>query len=830
MKKMLSFCLGLVWLGFALPGWAGGLIIVDGPIAPPLIQGPGPGEPPGSFWPGPRPHPPFHAFAPLIVESEKFDTRITDQVAVTAVDEVFFNPNPQRLEGTFVFPLPKGAQIDKFTLEIDGRQVPAELLAADKARGIYEDIVRRQRDPALMEYAGRDVLKVRIFPIEPNSRKRITLTYTQVLRLDSGLIDYVLPLDAGKYSRQPIKTLSVKVAVETKRPLKSIYSPSHAVEVRRNGAHRATAGYEATDVQPNADFQLYFAPEKDEIGVNLLTYRPEGEDGYFLLLASPGLAAKERRALTKDVVFVLDTSGSMAGAKMQQARKALEFCVENLNDGDRFEVIRFSTEVESLFNQLVPAGPENRAKATAFIKDLRATGATAIDDALRAALALEARGEAGRPCVIVFLTDGMPTVGITDEDQIVAGVKERNKQNRRIFCFGIGTDVNTHLLDRITEETRASSEYVLPEEDIEVKVSRFFTKIKEPVLANPTLQFTAAVRASKLYPAPLPDLFNGEQLLVVGRYTGKGNSAAILEGYSGGEKVKKAYELDFPAEAGGHEFIARLWGTRRVGYLLEQIRLHGEAAELKDEVTELARKYGIVTPYTAYLIVEDESRRGLSSGAQSLPGLGRDAGARQEAARSWRQFTTEKGGDAAVLNARSQQAYSSASTAAGAIQAGGGNADLALGVAPLASTPPVNSPAPGVGQSFGGAPPRDAAYMRRYGRQAVGAPASAALAAPAAPGGPDAQSDAASRMVDYTRQTQFAGGRNFFQNNGQWIDAGVQKLPKAKHVRIQFGSPEYFDLIKRHPETAPWLALGPQVQFVLGGEVWEVSDQVTTPH
>ena len=249
--------------------------------------------------------------------------------------------------------------------------------------------MRKLKDPALLEYAERDVFKVRIFPIEPNSKKRITLSYTQLLKADDGLVSYVLPLNTEKFSAKPIKNVSVKVDLESKRPLKSIYSPSHAVEIKRDGANRATVGYEASDVQPDTDFALYFAPEKDELGVNLLTHRTSGEDGYFLLLASPGVDVKEKQVVPKDVAFVLDTSGSMAGKKLEQAKKALLFCVENLNDGDRFEIIRFSTEVEPLFDKLVEATkaqPRPRPKTSS--KTCKPIGGTAIDDALRKALAL----------------------------------------------------------------------------------------------------------------------------------------------------------------------------------------------------------------------------------------------------------------------------------------------------------------------------------------------------------------------------------------------------------------------------------------------------------
>src|SRR5580658_745807 len=245
--------------------------------------------------PGPSWQP--YAFAPLEINYHHVNVKINGQIATTSVDQEFYNPNPQRLEGTYLFPVPKGAQIDKFSMEIGGRLVEAELLAADKARSIYEDIVRKLRDPALLEYAGRDVFKVRVFPLEPNSPKRIKLSYSQVLPSESGLISYVYPLNTEKFSAKPIKSISVTVNLETSKPLKTIYSPSHAVEIKRDGPRRAMAGYEAGDVRPDTDFALYFAPESDEVGVNLLTCKPPGDDGYFLLLASPGVETKSAKAV-----------------------------------------------------------------------------------------------------------------------------------------------------------------------------------------------------------------------------------------------------------------------------------------------------------------------------------------------------------------------------------------------------------------------------------------------------------------------------------------------------------------------------------------------------
>jgi Ca-activated chloride channel family protein len=795
MKRCLLFGFLAALLLAMLPAHGAGFIVVDEahwrhhPVPP--IWPPQPPTPPRP----PRPLPPPvwrpHVFAPLEISSCKVIAKLQDQVAVTTIDQEFLNPNNARLEGTFLFPVPKGAQLDHFAMEIDGKKVDAELLAADKARSIYEDIVRRAKDPALLEYADRDVFKVRIFPIEPNSRKRITIRYTQLLKLDNGLVDYVVPLNTAKYSSKPIKSVSVKLDLETKRPLKSIYSPSHAVEIKRDGSNRATVGYEASDVVPDTDLALFFAPEKDEIGVNLLTHRVAGEDGYFLLLASPGVDVKESKLVKKDVVFVLDTSGSMAGKKLEQAKKALLFCVENLNDGDRFELVRFSTEVEPLFNELAMSDKSHREKASAFIKDLKPIGGTAIDDALKKALSFKPARE-GRPFMVIFLTDGLPTIGTTDEAQILAGVKKSSDGNVRVFCFGIGNDVNTHLLDNITEQTRATSQYVLADEDLEVKLSNFYAKIKEPVLTNPTLKFTGDIRTTKLYPSSLPDLFKGEQLVLVGRYSGKGGSAAVIEGTVNGETRKFAMDVKFPDEFSDNDFIPRLWATRRVGYLLDEIRLRGENSELKDEVTQLARQYGLVTPYTAYLILEDEARRGVPMAMQSMPRLREDGFAMDAMKDLSDRYKADQSGGLAVNASRANQAFKMAANSAEA-QAGYADANRSLSY-----STPVATAAPALVGSMGG----------RGGSLSVA-------------GGAVIDTDARS-AGQFVQNSQFVNGRNFYQNGNQWVDSEVQQSQTARRVRMQFSSKEYFTFAATNAAARPWLALGNNVQFVLMDTIYEI--------
>src|SRR5437870_2245089 len=661
-----------------------------------------------------------------------------------------------------MFPVPKGAHIDKFSMEIGGKTVDAELLPADKTRRSSDLIVRKMRDPALLEYAGRDLFKVRIFPIEPRSRKPIKISYTELLRSDAGTVTYSYPLSTEKFSAQPIKSLSVKVELKSAEPLASIYSPSHKVEIKRDGPNRAVIGYESKDEKPDTDFQLVYSSDTRDVGLRLITYKPDGDDGYFLLLAAPTIS-NETKPATKDVVFVVDTSGSMAGAKLQQAQKALRFCVENLNNDDRFEIVRFSTEAEPLFRELVPADSDHRKRANGFIDDFKPIGGTAIADALQSALKVRP-DKTDRPFVVIFLTDGLPTVGTRNPDEIIASIKKVS--GVRIFSFGIGSDVNTQLLDQIAEGTRAFSQYVLANEDLELKVSKFYTRIKEPVLTNVRLEFGGGVRASKLYPAQLPDLFKGDQLVVTGRYTGSGEVEAKLTGMANGREQTFNYKVKFNDSS--NDYVARLWATRRVGFLLDEIRIHGETNELRDEATDLARRFGIVTPYTAYLIVEDEDRRRVPMTERSMQSMSADNAARVEVSKAWGGFKDKEDGEDAVANARSQNAFKFADQSAASINSGA------------------------------------AESLRGF-----------TLAAPAA----KSESD---RVTQYTQQSKFVNGRAFFQNGKQWVDAKAQNTTRRE--RVQFNSEAYFDLLKKHPEAAPWMALGQNVLLSLDDTVYEITE------
>ncbi|MBC7223711.1 MAG: VWA domain-containing protein [Anaerolineae bacterium] len=549
------------------------------------------------------PHPPPHAprTENLAIRYHRVQVTIQDQVATTRVDQVFVNPNPFPVEGTYLFPLPEEAAISEFTMWVDGEPLEGKLLPRDEARRIYEEIVRRQRDPALLEYVGRDVFQASIFPIPPGGERRVEIAYTEVLDLEQGLVRYVYPLNTEKFSSRPVEEVSVSVDIRSSRdPIKAVYSGSHDVAVDRDGDYHVRVGYEETDVLPDRDFTLYYGLSGEEFGLNLLSYREPGEDGFFLLLVAPDMEAEAAERVAKDVLLVLDVSGSMRGAKLAQAKEALRFVLGNLHEDDRFHVIAFSTGVQAFAQGLQPASARDAARR--WVDDLRAAGGTNIRRALLEALA---QADPERPTILIFLTDGLATEGVTDTEEILQDVAREAPESVRLFCFGVGYDVNTVLLDTLASEHRGASAYVRPGQDIEEEVSAFYAKVSTPLLADVRLTFEGA-QVEDTYPYPLPDLFAGTQLAVVGRYREGGPVRVVLEGEVNGEPRRFVYEDLTLREEGGEAFIPRLWATRKVGYLLTQVRLHGEDRELVDEIVDLSVRYGIITPYTSFLVEEPQ--------------------------------------------------------------------------------------------------------------------------------------------------------------------------------------------------------------------------------
>ncbi|MDQ3686333.1 MAG: VIT and VWA domain-containing protein, partial [Acidobacteriota bacterium] len=350
----------------------------------------------------------------LPIKSIKVDAKIAGQVATTHVEQVFRNDTDATLEGTYFFPIPETASITEFAIWDGDRRLVGEVRSREEARRIYDEIVRRQRDPGLLEYAGKNLFQASIFPIPPRSDKKLELTYTQVLKAETATVSYRYPLGTGQ-NLAPIGTVSGRVEIEGREPLRNIYSPSHQIEVARGSGEerKARVSFESTSGREPQDFQLFYTLSKDDFGLTLLTHREPGKEGYFLLMLSPKDNLTEAEYAAKDVVFVLDTSGSMAEAgKMEKARAALLFGVRTLRNGDRFNVISFAGEEHLMTSGLTAADEAGRARGVKFVEASRPVGGTNINAALVAAL--KQFDGSDRPRLLVFMTDGLPTVGETN--------------------------------------------------------------------------------------------------------------------------------------------------------------------------------------------------------------------------------------------------------------------------------------------------------------------------------------------------------------------------------------------------------------------------------
>lgn len=625
MRRLMLFVpvLLLALLLMPAPAHADGVIIVDPP----------PGRVVGT--------------TPLAIRDHIVTVNIEDQVATTRIDQTFVNPSDMALEGTYVFPLPEGATISEFNMWVDGEKWEGKVLDKDEAREIYESIVRRRQDPALLEYIGRSAFQASIFPIQPGDERRVELEYTEVLRMDQGLVEYVYPLNTEKFSAEPLERVSVTVDIASDVPLRAIYSPTHDVDVFRDGEKQARIGYEDRDVRPDRDFVLYYSVTPQDVGLNVLSYKIKGEDGYFLLLAAPPVEVDTAEVVAKDVMLILDTSGSMEGEKLAQAKQALNFVLEHLNAQDRFNIVTFSTGIRRYARSLQPAS--EAAAAQRWVENLTAGGSTDINRALLEALA---DTDPERPTILIFLTDGLPTAGVTEADKIIANVTDAAPKSARVFTFGVGYDVNTILLDSLARDLRGASSYVRPEQRIDEIVSGFYAKVSTPVLADIAFDW-GDVFVEDTYPRPLPDLFAGAQLVMVGRYRAGGTSDVVLSGQVNAQPQSFRYEDVKFVEEGGESFIPRLWATRKIGYLLNQIRLHGENREMIDEIVELAVRHGIATPYTSFLVDER---------ADVLTREGRETIVEEEAAAA-RAAPTEVSGQAAVEKAQDMQQLESAQQA-----------------------------------------------------------------------------------------------------------------------------------------------------------------------
>lgn len=543
------------------------------------------------------------------------------------VDERFVNRGARVGEADYLFPLPKGAAFQDLKLSINGELVGGETMSATDARKIYEEIVRRQRDPALVEWMGYGLLRARIFPINPGEEKRVVVRFQMVAERegDAVRVDYFrgTRTPAGAPREQPINDSprsTFELSYSRTPELGMPYSPTHTIEVSDDGNVRHV------DVRGDANDLTLLLPLRlrNEASINLLANAPGGEDGFALVSLSPPASLGNDAPTPRDVTLVLDISGSMNGPKMEQARAAGKQLLHTLRREDRFRLVDFSTDVHTFRDEFVSASPENMRAAEHYLDALEAQGSTNIAGALHEALGAARGSDASeRMAVVLFITDGEPTVGERDPARI-ADEANHERGSARVFTFGVGADVNISLLEQLALQGRGTAQFVRPDESVERAVSLVAGRIADPVLTDVRVHSDGDVRLAKVLPQQPLDLFAGQDLVLLARYAGHGSARIVFEGRHGGRPVRWQSTVDFPERERENPFVARLWATQRIGWLAAEKRKNGASSEIDDEIRTLGERFSIPTEFTSYLVQEptavaDHTRRDIGVSRVAAP-------------------------------------------------------------------------------------------------------------------------------------------------------------------------------------------------------------------
>ena len=530
------------------------------------------------------------------------DIEVTDGVTVARYRFDLSNPALDKrrggpgAEGRIIFPVPAGSSVTDLVLSGGPETLEGRLLDANDATRIYEDIVRRLIDPALLRSLEGDLYEVRAFPVPAGEQRQVSFTVTTPLLAEGEQVLVEVP-----WSRMSPRPASGQVNVDIDVPweVRSAIAPGFDLDEERVDSGSLGLGWESSSGwTPDANFRLYLSGGQGLIDTRLLPYREAGEDGYFSLLFAPVIELDE--SVARDVVIVLDRSGSMEGDKMAQAISAAEYVLDNLGADDRFGIVDFSRYVRTFDAELRPAA--DAQDGIDYMRDLAAGGNTNISGALERAM--EFLG-GDRPGTVIFVTDGLATVGIEEADGILEVAERAAPERTQLFAFGVGYDVDTVLLDALASTFTGSSHYVSPEERIDTEVARLWERVSTPVLSDIEISIDG-VETWDLAPAGFPGIFAGNQALLTGRYDGAGESVVTVTGNSATGPEMFTYDVVFPERDEFDPTVAQMWAQRRVADLLTELRIEGPRDSLIEEIVAVANQFGIVTPYTAYLAEEPD--------------------------------------------------------------------------------------------------------------------------------------------------------------------------------------------------------------------------------
>jgi Ca-activated chloride channel family protein len=541
----------------------------------------------------------------LEIKEQDVHVTINNGIAVTDVDQVFVNTENRIVEALYTFPVPKGASVSNFSMWIDGKEMIGEVVEKDRAREIYESYKQTRRDPGLLEQVDYKRFEMRIFPIPPGAEQRVKLTYYQELDSDADWATYVYPLATETRKGVDEQTkghFAVTVDVKNEVPILAMESPSHGdkVIIVKHGDNYWRASMENSAGVLDRDVVLAYHSERAVTGLDVITSKTAGDDGYFQLSLTAG---KELEAANQgmDYVFVLDVSGSMAnGGKLPISRESLHSFIDALGPEDRFELITFNISPTTLFNESQPANEENLAKAVEFLASQRALGGTVLRPAIETAYRYQ---DPDRTLNVVILSDGMTEQN--EQRELVQLIRER-PAGARVFSIGVGNEVNRPLLEQMASEAGGLSAFISQGDDFQRQAEAFRRKLTRPAASNLKLVFDGG-GAYDVEPATLPNLYHGMPLRVYGRYARDGATKVTIRGDVQGQAFEQSVSVDLPKSNDTNPEIERMWASKRVDQLLAAARARGETASVVNEVVRLCEDYSIVSEYASFIVLENDA-------------------------------------------------------------------------------------------------------------------------------------------------------------------------------------------------------------------------------
>jgi len=535
----------------------------------------------------------------------KSTVEIQDQFAVVHVDEVFYNANAATLEGIYFFEMPAGSKLTEMFLWINGQRVEQVIKPRAEAVQQYEQIVRRLTDPLLAEQVAENVFRLRLFPLPPRSERRLELKYIQPLPLKNNAIEFFFPLRLENYAAKLVDSAAIHVDFNLQSPVDSLWFgapvPLSTIRVSEISATRYAVDFKAAQTAFDYDFSFYFRPKNLPL-LNTLKYVPAkpGDDGFYVSWVSPPRRFFPSIDGPRQFVFCADISASMIGTRLTQVKQALNYFVEQLQPSDRFNVVAFNTDVFSFSAALVQAEAANKARAKTYLQTLAATGLTNLNGALSTALAMlnNADGQAQ----ILLVSDGQPTWGETRLDSVLANVKRNNRVGAAIFPIGLGSDLSKDFFQALAQQNGAAAFFIGETENVADRLVQIHQTITAPILTNVQLS-SPNIAASDVFPTTVPNLALGAQVLQVGRYTPPFLGKLQFRANSGKTVIDTSVAVDL-RNAPDNKYVSRFWAAQKIQALLRDIDRFGQRPELINAVIYLSVNYSILSPYTAFLVIE----------------------------------------------------------------------------------------------------------------------------------------------------------------------------------------------------------------------------------